>query len=55
MNTMLVILFCVIVGSVAAIFWPRRNSREAHVFLLTATLTAAVIAAVNAWKRSVKR
>ncbi|HUN86661.1 MAG TPA: hypothetical protein VMU48_19935 [Terracidiphilus sp.] len=55
MNTMLVILFCVALGSVAAIFWPRRNSPEARVFLLTAMLTAAAVALVNSWKRSGKR
>lgn len=55
MNIMLIILFCVALGSVAAIFWPRRNTAEARVFLLTTILTAAVVALVNAWKRSAKQ
>jgi hypothetical protein len=54
MNTMLVILLCLIVGALAAIFWPRRNSLEARTFLLTAIFTAAIVAAVNAWKRPAK-
>jgi hypothetical protein len=54
MNTLLVILFCVAVGTVAAIFWPRRNSPEAHTFLVATMFTAAVIAIVNIWKRSAK-
>ena len=55
MNVIIIILFCVALGCVAALFWPRRSSAEARVFLLTAMLTGAVIAAVNAWKRSAKK
>lgn len=55
MNTMLVVLFCLIVGSIAAIFWPRRNSPEARTFLLATMFTAAIIALVNICKRSARR
>jgi hypothetical protein len=55
MNVMMMILFCVVLGAIAAIFWPRRNSPEARVFVVTTMLAAAAIALVNAWKRSTKR
>ncbi|MGA2721518.1 MAG: hypothetical protein ABSG79_03805 [Bryobacteraceae bacterium] len=55
MNILLTILFCVTVGSIAAVFWPRRNSREARTFLAATMFTAAIIALVNAWRRSAKR
>ncbi len=55
MNVLVIIFFCVVIGAIAAIFWPRRHSKEARVFVVTAMLAGAVIATVNAWKRSTKR
>jgi len=54
-NAILIVLFCLLVGTVAAAFWPRRHTPEARVFVLAAVITGAVIALVNAWKRSAKR
>jgi hypothetical protein len=50
----MVILFCLLLGTVAAILWPRRNTPEARVFVLVAVITGAVVALANAWKRSTK-
>ena len=55
MNTAMVILLCLLLGTVAAILWPRRHTDEARVFLVVAVITGAVVALVNSWKRSAKR
>ena len=55
MNTLTMILFCLLVGAIAAIFWPRRNSQEAKTFVVVTMLTAVAIALADAWKRGMKR
>lgn len=56
MNTtpFLVALFCLLAGAVAAILWPRRHTPEARAFAFVALVTAAIVAAVNAWKKSAR-
>ena len=56
MNTtlLLVVLFCLLTGAVAAILWPRRHTQEARTFVVVAVITAAIMAVVNAWKKSAK-
>lgn len=53
MNTAMVILLCLLLGTVAAILWPHRHT--ARVFLVVAVITGAIVALVNSWKRSAKR
>jgi hypothetical protein len=55
MNTaILIVVFCLLLGTAGAILWPRRHTPEAQVFLVVAAITGAVIALVNAWKRSAR-
>jgi len=55
MNTaILIVLFCLLLGAVAAILWPRRHTPEARAFVLAAVITGAFIALVNAWKRTAR-
>ena len=55
MNTVfLVVVFCLMIGAVAAVLWPQRQTQQARTFVLVAVATAAIVAAVNAWKKAAK-
>lgn len=55
MNTaILIVLFCLLLGAVAATVWPRRHTPEARVFVLVAVITGVFIALANAWKRTAR-
>lgn len=55
MNTlMLTVVFCLLLGAVAAMLWPRRHTPEARAFVVVAVITAAIVAVVNAWKKSAR-
>lgn len=51
-NTILVVSLCLLVGVVSAAWWPRRRTPEARAFAVAAVFTAAIVAVVNAWKKS---
>lgn len=55
MNTsILIVLFCLLMGVVAAVLWPQRHTPEARAFMVAAVITGAIMALANAWKRTAR-